>query len=76
MLLAGWRGEAKNLGKWPDRAPALPKLLGNKSRGRMGRDHSSTPRTNPTPATSAAFLVAKPASGWRRFRRKRDATIG
>ena len=41
MLLAGWRGEAKNFGKWPDRAPALPKLLGNQSRGRMGRDHSS-----------------------------------
>jgi hypothetical protein len=33
----------------------LPKLLGIKSRTRMGRDHSSTPRSKPTPAATAAF---------------------
>ena len=33
----------------------LPKLLGNKSRDRMGRTHSNTPREKPTPGAAAAF---------------------
>jgi hypothetical protein len=33
----------------------LPKLLGNKSRDRMGRTHSNAPRNKPTPGAAAAF---------------------
>jgi hypothetical protein len=38
------------------KTPALD-VRGNKDRDRVGRDHSSTPRTNPTLAAAAAFLI-------------------
>jgi hypothetical protein len=53
----------RKLGKWPDRPPAPPKLLGNKSRDRVGRTHSNTPRAKPT--SSAAAASVPPCDGGR-----------
>jgi hypothetical protein len=55
----GFLGHAASIGRElcgfnPAEKPRrLPKLLGNRSRDRMGRDRSCTPHRRPTPATSA-----------------------
>jgi hypothetical protein len=50
----------------PTEPRPLPKLLGIKSRDRMGRDHSSIPRSKPTPAarfpvTYETFCTRRPS---------------
>jgi hypothetical protein len=37
------------------KAPALGELIDLRARAAWGRDHSSTPRSKPTPAATAAF---------------------
>jgi hypothetical protein len=43
------RAQSKYFNRSTEPRP-LPKLLGNKSRDRMGRTHSNTPRSEPTRA--------------------------
>jgi hypothetical protein len=57
----GLLSHARSIGRWLCRfkpAAKAPTLIvrGKKDRGRAGRDHRSTPRTNPTPAAAAASL--------------------